>query len=156
MRRKSRMANRLLPALALSTALVSVSAVAAAAAAAAAQPATVEHQETARPNILVILVDDLDWADVSTYGLNRVETPNIDRIAKEGVAFTNGYVAASVCAPSRAALMTGRYQQRYGFEYNMSDKANIDDGLPLNQKTMGDRLSAAGYYTGVIGKWDLG
>lgn len=124
-------------------------------AALAAAPMTASAASRA-PNVLVILVDDLDWPDVSTYGLKRVQTPNIDRIAREGVGFTNGYVAASVCAPSRAALLTGRYEQRYGFEYNMTDRENIDDGLPLDQKTIADLLRPAGYYTGAIGKWDLG
>jgi len=109
-----------------------------------------------KPNVVLILVDDLPWPDVSTYGLERVSTPNIDRIARSGVAFTNGYVAASVCAVSRAALLTGRSPQAFGFDYNLDDHANTRDGLPLGEHTLGDRLKAVGYHTGVIGKWHLG
>jgi arylsulfatase A-like enzyme len=126
---------------------------------AAARPVTPSSAvaETARPpNVLLILADDLPWPDVSTYGLHRVETPNIDRIARAGVAFTNGYVAASVCAVSRAGLLTGRSPQRFGFDYNLDDSANQRDGLPIGQLTLADRLQKAGYYTGIIGKWHLG
>jgi len=116
----------------------------------------VEEAGASRPNVLLILADDLPWPDVSTYGLNRVQTPNIDRIAREGVAFTNGYVAASVCAVSRAGLLTGRAPQRFGFDYNLDDSTNQGDGLPVGQLTLGDRLRAVGYHTGIIGKWHLG
>jgi arylsulfatase A-like enzyme len=113
-------------------------------------------QRMSQPNVLLILVDDLPWPDVSTYGLHRVQTPNIDRIAREGVAFTNGYVVASVCAVSRAGLLTGRSPQRFGFDYNLDDSANQRDGLPVGELTLGDRLRAIGYHTGIIGKWHLG
>jgi arylsulfatase A-like enzyme len=114
------------------------------------------HPSQSQPNVLLILADDLPWPDVSTYGLHRVPTPNIDRIAREGVAFTNGYVAASVCAVSRAGLLTGRSPQRFGFDYNLDDHSNQRDGLPVGQLTLGDRLRAMGYHTGIIGKWHLG
>ena len=71
-----------------------------------------------RPNIIVILADDLGYADISAYKIDRFQTPNIDRIGMEGVRFTDGYATAPVCGPSRAGLMTGRYQDRFGFEYN--------------------------------------
>jgi arylsulfatase A-like enzyme len=71
-----------------------------------------------RPNVIVILADDLGYADISAYKIDRFHTPNIDRIGMEGVRFTDGYATAPVCGPSRAGLMTGRYQDRFGFEYN--------------------------------------
>jgi hypothetical protein len=71
-----------------------------------------------RPNVIVILADDLGYADISAYKVDRFQTPNIDRIGLEGVRFTDGYASAPVCAPSRAGLMTGREQNRFGFEYN--------------------------------------
>lgn len=109
-----------------------------------------------RPNVVVILVDDLDWADVSTFGRSDVPTPNIDRIARDGVAFSDGYVAASVCAVSRAALLTGKLPQRFGFTYNINDKGDPGAGLPVDQKTLADRLRPLGYRTAAFGKWHLG
>ena len=90
-------------------------------------------------NVVVILVDDLGWPDVSSYGRRDVPTPNIDRIARSGVAFSNGYVAASVCAVSRAGLLTGRMPQRFGFTYNINDedgtgKGDVGAGLPVDEK----------------------
>ncbi|MBS0331930.1 MAG: sulfatase-like hydrolase/transferase, partial [Proteobacteria bacterium] len=100
--------------------------------------------------------DDLGWPDVSTYGLKRVATPNIDRLATSGVAFTDGYVAASVCAVSRAGLLTGRQPQAFGFDYNLDDSANMADGLPTSEQTIADRMKALGYRTSAIGKWHQG
>ena len=108
------------------------------------------------PNIVVILADDLGYADVSTYG-NRVQTPNIDRIGREGAVFTQGYVTTPVCSPSRAGLLTGRYQQRFGFEYNARQAPEVPDvGLIAGELTIADHLRAAGYPTGMVGKWHLG
>ncbi len=108
------------------------------------------------PNIVVILADDLGYADVSTYG-DRLQTPNIDRIGREGAVFTQGYVTTPVCSPSRAALLTGRYQQRYGFEYNARQAPEVPDvGLIAGELTIADHLKAAGYTTGIVGKWHLG
>ena len=72
-----------------------------------------------KPNIIIIISDDAGYADFSMHGSKQFPTPNIDRIANEGVRFTQGYVSASVCSPSRAGLLTGRYQQRFGHEYNI-------------------------------------
>ncbi|GFM27956.1 sulfatase [Novosphingobium sp. PY1] len=120
-------------------------------------PASVPAKvDLTRPNVVVVLVDDLDWADVSTYGRTDVPTPNIDRIAKTGVAFSSGYVAASVCAVSRAGLMTGRMPQRFGFTYNINDMGDVGAGLPVGQKTIADRLQPLGYRTAAFGKWHLG
>lgn len=111
-----------------------------------------------KPNVVVILVDDLGWPDVSAYGRNAVPTPNIDRIARAGVAFTNGYVSASVCAVSRAGLLTGRNPAEMGFTYNITDRGGAlpGMGLPVGQLTLGDRLKSHGYSTGVFGKWHQG
>ena len=108
------------------------------------------------PNIVVILADDLGYADVSAYG-TRVQTPNIDRIGREGAVFTQGYVTTPVCSPSRAGLLTGRYQQRFGFEYNARQAPEVPDvGLIAGELTIADHLRAAGYATGIVGKWHLG
>ena len=108
------------------------------------------------PNIVVILADDLGYGDVSTYG-DRIQTPNIDRIGREGAVFTQGYVTTPVCSPARAALLTGRYQQRYGFEYNARQAPEVPDvGLIAGELTIADHLKAAGYATGIVGKWHLG
>ena len=106
-----------------------------------------------RPNIVIILSDDHGYADVSCYEHPaEIRTPNIDRIARRGVRFVQGYASASVCAPTRAGLMTGRYQQRFGF-YTASDSRA---GLPLTEITIADLLRKAGYATGAFGKWHLG
>ena len=118
--------------------------------------AAAEAPAAQRPNVVVILVDDLDWADVSTYGRSDVPTPNIDRIAQTGVAFSSGYVAASVCAVSRAGLLTGRMPQEFGFTYNINDEGNEGAGLPVDQKTLADRLKPLGYHTAAFGKWHQG
>lgn len=113
----------------------------------------------AQPNIIVILADDLGYADVSTYPGGRIPTPNIDRLGREGVIFTQGYVTAPICSPSRAGLMTGRYQQRFGFEYNNGpDTRDVAEHLGLDPKeiTLAQALRDGGYHTGAIGKWHLG
>jgi arylsulfatase A-like enzyme len=103
--------------------------------------------------VVVIVSDDHGYADVSAYDHPReVKTPNIDRIAQRGVRFTQGYASAYVCAPTRAALMTGRYQQRFGF-YTASDSRA---GMPRSEITLADLLRKQGYATGAFGKWHLG
>lgn len=112
-----------------------------------------------KPNIIVILADDLGYSDVSSYEGGRFATPNIDRIGRSGVRFTDGYATAPVCAPSRAGLMTGRYQERFGFEYNggpAQRDATQGLGLAVGEATLADLLKADGYHTGLIGKWHLG
>lgn len=109
--------------------------------------------ETTSPNIVLIVADDLDYCDSELYGCDSVPTPNIKRIADEGVLFAAGYVTSPVCAPSRAALLTGRYQQRFGYEFLPSDDSR---GLPNGQTTLADALGQAGYTTRIVGKWHLG
>lgn len=107
----------------------------------------------AEPNVLIILADDLGYGDIGVQGQKEVATPNIDSIAKNGVRFTNGYVSGTMCSPTRAGLMTGRYQTRFGHEFN---PAKPDDGLSTAEVTFADRMKAAGYVTGLVGKWHLG
>ena len=109
----------------------------------------------APPNIIVILADDLGYNDIGVYGSEIIETPHIDRLAADGVRLTDGYVAAAVCSPSRAGLYTGRYQPRFGYEYNPTGH-DEELGLPTDQTTLGNMMREAGYATGLIGKWHLG
>jgi arylsulfatase A-like enzyme len=117
---------------------------------AAAQPAD-------RPNIVIILADDLGYADVGFQGCKDIPTPHLDALAKSGVVCTNGYVSHPFCSPTRAGLLTGRYQQRFGHENNPAWlPADPSVGLPLDQVTLADVLKKAGYATGAVGKWHLG
>lgn len=112
-----------------------------------------------KPNILVILADDLGYGELSCQGYpSQIPTPHIDSLATNGIRFTSGYVSGPYCSPTRAGFMTGRYQQRYGHEFNPgpAQTANPAFGLSLNEKTIGDRLKAAGYATGWFGKSHLG
>lgn len=115
--------------------------------------------ETKKPNILVIVADDLGYGELTAQGFTReIPTPNIDSIARNGVRFTSGYVSGPYCSPTRAGLLTGRYQQRFGHEFNpgSAQTAGVHVGLDLSQKTIGDRLKTAGYATAWIGKSHLG
>ncbi|MGC4232590.1 MAG: sulfatase [Niabella sp.] len=133
-----------------------------------------------QPNIILILADDLGWSDISAYGNTYIRTPSIDALATGGVKFTHGYATAPICGPSRAALITGRYQQRFGSEFQIHENikdpysvkpapgghvyeyipANFDSvtrqGLPVSEVTLAQQLKKAGYKTAIIGKWHLG
>jgi len=119
--------------------------------------AFITSKKAAPPNIIIILADDLGFHDVGFNGCEDIPTPNIDRIANEGVKFTNGYVSYTVCGPSRAGLITGRYQDRFGFGRNpLFTPKDPQMGLPLSEETMATALKKAGYRTMAIGKWHLG
>lgn len=106
-----------------------------------------------RPNVVVIVGDDMGYADVGFHGCKDIPTPNLDALAASGVRFTNGYVSGPYCSPTRAGLLTGRYQQRFGHEFNAGGAGT---GLPVSETTMADRFQAAGYATAAVGKWHLG
>ena len=110
-----------------------------------------------RPNIVLILADDLGYADVGVHGCKDIPTPNIDRLAETGVRFSNGYSSHPFRGPMRAGLMACRYQQRFGYITNVPhDPQNPTLGLSASERTIARRLQDAGYRTGMVGKWHLG
>jgi len=106
-----------------------------------------------KPNVIVFLSDDVGWAEYGFQGAKDIPTPHIDSIAKNGVRCTQGYVSGPYCSPTRAGLMTGRYQTRFGHEFNSIAR---EQGLPLSESTIADRLKRLGYATIAVGKWHLG
>jgi len=116
----------------------------------AALPAADAPTPPAKPNILLIYTDDHGWADLGAQGVDRdIRTPNLDQLARDGVRFARGYVSAPQCVPSRAGVLTGRYQQKFGVEDNNKGP------LPLAEMTIAERLKPAGYVSGQVGKWHL-
>ena len=112
---------------------------------------------TTKPNIIVIMADDMGYADAGFTGSQDIKTPNLDEIAASGMVFKQGYVTHPYCGPSRAGLLSGRYQHRFGFETNPAyDPANSVMGIDPDEKLFPERLKEAGYVTGCIGKWHLG
>ena len=110
-----------------------------------------------KKNVVIILTDDMGYGDISCYNKNQIKTPNIDRLATEGVRFTDFYVPTPYCAPSRATLLTGRFPLRHGMVQNPAPDAGINDvGLNAGEVTMGELFQGAGYHTKCIGKWHLG
>src|SRR5215204_2543093 len=124
----------------------------------AAPAASAAPPDARKPNIIVIVADDMGYADIGVNGCRDIPTPHIDSLAAAGVRCTNGYVSHPYCSPTRAGLLTGRYQQRFGHEFNPGPATDRTPGvgLPLDQRTMADRMRAAGYTTGIVGKWHLG
>ena len=106
-----------------------------------------------KPNVLILYADDLGWGELGCQGNTDIPTPHIDSIASHGIRFTQGYVAATYCSPSRAGLMTGRYPTRFGHEFNSVHNAV---GLAASETTLADRLKELGYATCCVGKWHLG
>lgn len=115
--------------------------------------ASLSAAETTQPNVILIISDDLGYADLGCQGSNQVQTPHIDSIAKNGTRFTHGYVTSPQCGPSRAGLLTGRYQARFGFESNAYART---PAIPVSEKLISDRMKAEGYVTGYVGKWGVG
>jgi len=116
-----------------------------------------------KPNFVIILADDLGYGDLGYTGSTQIKTPNIDKLAESGVIFTQGYVTSPICSPSRAGLLTGRYNCEFGFYTNpdlppdQQPQINREfSGLPVNEVTLADRLTDLGYINGLIGKWHLG
>ena len=107
------------------------------------------------PNIVILLADDLGWGECGFQGMTHdIPTPHIDRIARDGVRFTNGYVAATYCSPSRAGCLTGRYPTRFGYEF--IGRVGPGVGLPLTERTFAEYLKPLGYATCAVGKWHVG
>ena len=115
----------------------------------------VQAQPTRKPNVIFILVDDMGYADLSSYGSKDIRTPNIDRLAKEGVKLTQAYSNGPVCTPTRAAFITGRYQQRVGLEWAIGPGGK-EPGLPVEETSIARMLKNSGYATALMGKWHLG
>lgn len=114
------------------------------------------NSENNKPNIILIMADDLGYNDISCYGNIEIQTPNIDYLANNGIRFLDYHSSGAVCSPTRAALMTGRYQQRSGIEGVVTAKSHRLTGLAVSEFTLADFLKSQGYVTGLIGKWHLG
>ncbi len=114
-----------------------------------------EHQEEL-PNIILIMADDLGYHDLGCYGNQKMRTPNIDKLAAAGILFTDYHSNGVVCSPNRAALLTGKYQQKTGIEGVITAKNHRHTGLDKKHLTMAEYLKSQGYRTAIFGKWHLG
>jgi len=122
-------------------------------------PAFAEADESARPNILLILADDLGYGDVGFNGATDIRTPSLDRLAAEGTIFSSAYVVHPFCGPSRMALLSGRYPYEFGAPFNLPDHSKgryRDQGISTNETLISTVLQDSGYRTGIMGKWHLG
>jgi len=139
--------------------LASLAALAAAGCSGLDRFASASAQSQRKPNIVLVYIDDLGYADLGCQGATDLKTSHIDSLAHTGVRFTSGYVTAPLCSPSRAGLMTGRYQQRFGHEHNTGNPTRMfedDIGTPTSEIMISDLLKSDGYATGCVGKWHLG
>ena len=122
--------------------------------------ATVGHAQSGRetrPNVVLIITDDMGWADLGSYGATDIRTPNLDRLAGEGLRLTDFYANGTTCSPTRAGLISGRYQQRFGIEAPLPNVVRAGDrGLPATGYSLPQLLKNHGYATALIGKWHLG
>eukprot|EP01013_Petalomonas_cantuscygni_P038321 TRINITY_DN69402_c0_g1_i1.p1 TRINITY_DN69402_c0_g1~~TRINITY_DN69402_c0_g1_i1.p1 ORF type:complete len:460 (+),score=64.41 TRINITY_DN69402_c0_g1_i1:526-1905(+) len=134
--------------------LASLLALGACSSTAAAEEADIVAAAGDKPNIVVILADDLGWGDISLNGSDLIKTPNIDRIGREGIQLMTFYAGANVCTPSRAALLTGRYPVRSGMQHVVYPQST--DGLPASEVTIAELVKTRGYVTKMVGKWHLG
>lgn len=122
-----------------------------------AQHRSVSAQDTTRrPNMVVIMADDLGYADLGCYGCKDIRTPRLDQLASQGVRFTSAYVTGSMCGPSRAGFITGRNQSCFGYYSNARNPLDPKQGLPAGTTTVASYLQAQGYRTGGVGKWHMG
>lgn len=122
----------------------------------ASEPLDSQKNQSSKPNMIVILTDDQGYKDVGFNGSTDIKTPFIDQIADQGTVFSNGYVTFPVCGPSRAGLLTGRYQGRFGFTTNPAPIEDSKTGLPHSEKNIAEVLKPAGYTSGILGKWHMG
>src|SRR5688500_7166479 len=113
-------------------------------------------QAAGKPNVIFILADDLGYGDLGCFGQTKIKTPNLDRLAAEGMRFTQAYAGTTVCAPSRCALMTGQHTGHGSIRGNREIKPEGQEPMPPGTFTVGHLMQRAGYTSGIIGKWGLG
>ena len=114
-------------------------------------------QATTKPNVVLVMMDDMGYGDIGSYGVSDAKTPNLDRLAREGVRLTDAYANGPVCTPTRTALISGRYQQRVGLEWALGgNPGDLERGLPITGTSLPALLKKNGYATALIGKWHLG